>query len=315
MSNLIQLLANIRGRAVAMARGGFPELGELVDNILPDPMKPVALLPVAAGLAAGGNPRDLIDSAAIIVLADVAMRAVDDLADQDNPRALYLSIGAGRAMNMAMALQAVVARELMGSPLLLEPHLRSILTICHGQDRDMRKEVSSLKEVQEIVKQKTVAAYELATASGARTVTADKKVIEACSRCGRHLGWMAQMLDDIEALWFPVPGISAEIETRTFPVLLGLTIDHPSARDLAAAVKAEELDRARICALLDEMDVRTRLMSLALDHRDKAIEALGSPLKPEGGALLKRWLDWLLRGGKRLLEPVDHSSAPAAAAG
>jgi geranylgeranyl pyrophosphate synthase len=311
MKNLTSVLADIRGRAVAMARGGFPDLGELVGRLLPDPLKPVALLPVAAGMAAGGKPQDLIDSAAVIVLAGVSMRAIDDLADLDNPRALHLSIGAGRAMNLAMALSAVVARELAGSP-LLDAHLRSILTICQGQDRDMRREVSSLAEYKEIVKLKTVAAYELAAASGARAVTADEEVIDLCSRSGRHLGWMAQMLDDIEALWFPAPGTSAAIETRTFPVLLGLTIDHPSARELKAALREEELDRARICSLLDEMSVRTRLMSLALDQRDHAMAALGSPLKPEGSALLKLWLDWLLRGGERLVAPVAHSSAPAA---
>jgi hypothetical protein len=85
----------------------------------------------------------------------------------------------------------------------------------------------------------------------------------------------------------------------TFPVLVGLTIEHPNSSLLKKLYAARNYDRDRICALLDQMDVRTRLMHLALDHRDQALKVLGDN---QGRTILKLWLDWLLRDGARLLE-------------
>ena len=190
---------------------------------------------------------------------------------------------------------------------IIDNYFSSFLQVCQGQDNDINRSVSTLVEYEEVVKRKTVAAYEFAAVVGARAASADSTTIDLCAQCGEHLGWMVQILDDLEALWFPVMENDPEIERLTFPVLLGLTIDHPNAQTLERLYRAKEYDRPRICALLDEMNVRTRLMNLALDHRDKAIEILEhDSFNPEGGAILKLWLDWLMRDGTRLLESVKQ---------
>jgi geranylgeranyl pyrophosphate synthase len=267
--------------------------------------RPRHIVPIATGRAAGAAVEDLEQVATAILLVSLALRIADDCADRDSPDALDQEIGLGRAVNAALALNAIGAREFSRKRLfqdeMIGSYYRSFLQVCQGQDRDIDKRVDSLAGYEEIVRLKTVAAYEFAAVVGARVASSDPDTIARCSQCGVHLGWMAQILDDIEALWFPDMGSGSEIEKLTFPVLLGLTLDHPNAQSLGELCRAKEYDRARICTLLDEMNVRTQLMNAALDHRDAAIKALGGSFNPEGVAILKLWLDWLLRDGARLL--------------
>ena len=301
-----EILATIRTRCIALAEQEWADLGAIVDSILPDPLDPVILLPIATGRAAGADVEDLEQVAAAILLVSLALRIADDCADRDNPVALDQEIGLGRAVNAALALNAIGAREFSHKQpfqdQLLGSYYRSFLQICQGQDRDMGSRTTSLADYEQIVRLKTVAAYEFAALVGARIASSDPGIIAKCSQCGMHLGWMAQILDDIESLWFLDIENSSGIEKPTFPVLLGLAMDHPNAQLLGELCRAKEYDRTRICTLLDEMNVRTKLMHLALDHRDAAIEALGGSFDPEGAAILKLWLDWLLRDGARLLE-------------
>lgn len=310
--DLIDTLVRIRKQTVAMAEGSWSELGTLIDSILPDPLNPIALLPIATGKAVDGKLDELINVAAAVVLIDGSLRIIDDCADKDNPDALYESIGVGRSVNYAMALNTIAMRELWRFPLpsdrlegLFNNYFTSFLQVCQGQDLDINKRINSLHQYEEIVKLKTVAAYEFAAVVGARITSSEPDVIALCSNCGAHLGWMTQILDDIEALWFPITEKNLEIEKLTFPLLLGLTLDHPNAQLLEKLCYEEEFDRIQICKLLDEMDVRTRLMNLALDHRDEAIESLSGSFNPEGSTILRIWLDWLLRDGARLLENVS----------
>ncbi|MEO1352867.1 MAG: polyprenyl synthetase family protein, partial [Cyanobacteria bacterium J06635_15] len=279
--DLVEILVNIRNQILTITEEEWPELGNLIDSVLPNPLNPMALLPIATGRAVGGNVRDLIPIASAVILFDLSLRIVDDCADQDDSGAIYHAIGIGRAVNYAMALNTIATRELWRVALpadrlskLLTAYFHSFLQVCRGQDDDLSKRVTTLDSYQEVVRLKTIAAYEFAAAIGAHVGTADSDAISTCSVCGVHLGWMAQILNDIEALWFPKLENHPEIKKMTFPVLLGLSIDHPNAKEIENLYRIQAFDRAHMCALLDEMDVRTRLMNLALDHRDRAIKSL-----------------------------------------
>lgn len=165
----------------------------------------------------------------------------------------------------------------------------------------MRKSATTLPEYEGIVRLKTVAAYEFATGVGARLATSDSNAADLACQCGTHLGWMIQILDDIEALWFPIQGQDTVIERRTYPVLFGLTMSHPRRPALQQLSELKSFDRVQMCRVLDEMNVRPTLLNLALDHRDKAVQLLEAAPDPEGSAILRLWLDWLLRDGARLL--------------
>jgi geranylgeranyl pyrophosphate synthase len=249
--------------------------------------------------------------AAAVTLAAFSLRVFDDCADMDNPHALYLESGLGRATNAAAALSMVALQALLrtpfpvgNAPAAFDSYLQSFVQVCAGQDLELRGVPQSLEEYCAAVQAKTVAAYEFAAWVGARRVTANETLLARCAACGAHIGWMVQMLDDIEALWFADGPNDLEIGRLTFPLLFGLRLDHPAAAALAALSTEPPYDVPRICVLLDEMEVRRHLMSHALDHRDQALAALGLPLAPAGEAALKQWFDWMLRDGERLLGAV-----------
>lgn len=319
------LLAEIRGLAVEQAARAWPQLGALVDGALSLPLGPFALLPVCTGIACGASLDLLKPAAACVSLAALALRIVDDCADGDNPHALYVDNGLGRTVNAAAALSMVALQELtqLPFPVPQTPHsppqsypvlpmsvgdayLQAFLQVCAGQDGDLRAEVQTLEEYCALVEAKTVAAYRFAAWLGGRCAGSEESVLLRAATCGMHLGWMMQMLDDIEALWFPGGPSDLALGRLTFPPLYGLTmshgtVDHTAVDELAALCQAPPFAEARIRQLLDEMGVRPLLMSHALDHRDAALASLASPLLPLGRDLLQHWLNWVLRDGERLL--------------
>lgn len=306
--DLSSVLVDIRRQALAIAHTAWPGLGTILDEILPEPMEPFALIPICTGMACGAQIETLTPLAAIVVVAAYALRIVDDYADADDADALHLSTGSGRAINAAVALSTTAAYALFRSPLpadrkalLLEEYHRAFLRVCAGQDRDMQGPARSLAEYSEIAQNKTVAAFEFAALAGAILATEDQTALEKCRSCGAHLGWVIQFLDDIEAIWFPDGPSDLSKNRLTFPVLYGLNMNHPATARLQRLCAAEVYDTTAICAVLDQMNVRRLLMSHALDHRDAALAKLDPPLLPEGRAILQLWLDWLFRDAGRLM--------------
>jgi geranylgeranyl pyrophosphate synthase len=306
------LLAAIRRQAVTLAAAAWPDLGALVDASLSEPLAPFALLPVCTALACGGKAETVTPVAAAVVVAALALRIVDDCTDGDNPNALYLEIGTGRAVNVAAAFSMAALQALRrcpfpagNSPTPLDGYLDAFLRVCAGQDQELQltsqKLPQNLDDYCAIVQAKTVAAYEFAAWVGARCVTADETLLARCQACGNHLGWMVQMLDDIEALWFADGPSDLALGRLTFPVLYGLMLDHSSVPLLASLCQERPYDVPLICALLDKMEVRPHLMAHALDHRDQALAALDAPLAFGGRDALQHWLNWTYRDGARLL--------------
>jgi geranylgeranyl diphosphate synthase type I len=301
-------LDKARRLALEMAARAWPELGTMADAALPNPMDPVALLPVATGMACGASLESLLPVSSAVILMALALRILDDCADEDNPDALYLAIGTGRAVNAAAALSAEGARAWLQLPLPIErreglvaDYLASWLKVSRGQDADIRGSARTLAEYEEVVNAKTVAAYEFAAIAGARAAVDDGAAIARCSQCGQHLGWMTQILDDIEALWFPVGPGDLQCGRFTFPIFYGLSLEDSHAAELRELCSASAYDEVRICALLDEMDVRGQLVTRALDHRDAALAALSSPLAAGGLEVLQPWMDWKLGDVARLI--------------
>jgi len=308
--NLTDTLTAIRQRAVEIAGSGWPELGNFIEASLPNPLDPMVLIPVATGVACGGALPPLTHVAAVILLFGVAYHAVDDCIDQDNPNALHHSFGVGPAMNYAMALSTVAGRELYRSPIpahnlnnLLNTYFQSALQVCQGQDYDFSQQIDTLADYEALVNLKTIPAYQFAAAVGASLVAIDRHAVKVCATCGVHLGWMIQILDDIEAFWFPVVENQREIEKMTFAILTGLAMDHPQVEQLRELCQTKPYNRLELCNLLDEMNVRSYLIHQALDHRDQAVAILKNHrFNQEGAAILELCLDWYLAGGKTLLD-------------
>ncbi len=306
--NLLGLLDEIRCQAIDWAKHGWVDLGSIVDEILPEPLDPSALLPIATGSACGTD-RDLsIRLSAAMVLIALVLRIVDDSADRDNPDALYRSVGVDRSLNAALSLSAIVTHQLLRLPLLphrhdrlLDHYFHSLMQVCSGQDQDIRHLSTQLSGYRKVVNAKTVSAYKFAAASSAYVGTDDVDKISKCEACGSSLGWMIQILDDIEAMWFPDGPSDLLCGRLTFPVFYGFSLEVPQSQDLKRLCLDPRLNHTEILALLDEMQVRASLIQLALDYRDQALDSLGSPMHPIGQQMLETWLNWLWRDGKRLL--------------
>lgn len=297
----------MRQHAVALGQQQWAALGAFVAATLPDPLDPLALLPVATGLATGGAVAPLVEGAALVVLSNLALRIFDDYADQDDPHAVDRALGPGRALNYALTLNNVVSQAFWqicrANPqltALYELYLQAWLAVCHGQDLDLQLPITDLGIYREVVKHKTVVAYEFAALVGAYLAAAQPPQITLCQQCGQHLGWMAQILDDIEALWFPLMPSAAALKP-TYPLLWGLTQPEPAAQALATYYQSPNPDRLQLCALLDEMHIRGRLMNVVLHHRDQALALMAQLPEPAGKIILEHWLNWLLREGQNLM--------------
>jgi geranylgeranyl diphosphate synthase type I len=265
-------------------------------------------LPVATGLACGGPVDALAPLAAAVVVMATALRILDDLADADDPDALDRAVGPGRAAHAAAALSAVAWQGMAALPAppgqvsrLRAECLAAYLRVCWGQEQDMAGQAHTLDGYLRIVQAKTVAPYEFAALAGGLMATDDAERLARCQACGAHLGWLTQILDDIEALWFPDGPSDLELGRLTYPTLFGLAMEHPRRRSLRVLLAGPRYDVGKVRVLLDEMGVRRQLLGQALDHRDAALAALDAPLHPAGRAVLQPWLDWLFRDGARLM--------------
>jgi len=304
--DLTKLLSQIREHTVKLCHESWNELGLMMNSTLPDPLGPMVLLPIASGFAVRGQYPYLVRIASCVLLISTALEIIDDCADLDKSDALLETIGIGPSVNFAFALNTIATRELYSisqkNPQfasLIGEYFQAFLMVAQGQNDDMKLGVTTLYEYEAVVRNKTVAAYEFAMTSGALISNADPKEFQQIQQCGRHLGWMIQILNDIEGLWFP--NRNDVVEMRTFPVFYGASLDHENAERLREIIFNKKVSRKEVCGLLDGMDIRMRLLSLALNHRDKAIELLGGKFNPEGQAILSIWLDWVLRDGERLL--------------
>jgi geranylgeranyl pyrophosphate synthase len=307
-------LARVRAACLALGEAAWPELANLLDEALPEPLDPEALLPVATGLACGGSLADLEPVAAAVVLGGASLRILDDCADQDDAGGVAARIGIGRAANAAAGLSLAALRALSTrGAALADAYTVAYLRVCQGQERDQCAPVATLEEYESVVRLKTVAAYRFAAEAGALAAGAGPGEVDRAGRCGSDLGWCQQILDDLEAWWFPGAAGERDAGRLTYPALYGSTIEHPrvgEARRLLADGPGVERERWR--ELLDAMGTRPRLMALALDHRDAALDILNPPMRPEGRRLLELLTDWLFRDAERLLVAPERTASPPA---
>ena len=307
--NLKGTLEDVRNYSIKLVKKDWSDLGSDMDYLMANPMDPMALLPVATGSSYGAKLDDLIHVASIVSLAGTALRIFDDCADKDSTNALYLSTGIGRAIHVATGLSMIATRSILQMPIpidrrnnFIDDYFHAFLQVCKGQDRDIDCIASTLSEYQQVVREKTIAAYEFAAIAGTYMATSDSYAMTCSKECGAHLGWIQQILDDMEAFWFPDGSNDvSDKEYNTFPVLYGLSLNDPHVANLQLLCSSNERDSDQIRAILDKMDVRRKLMTLALNHRDHAISILESAPHPGCHEILRHLLDWQFRDGDRLL--------------
>jgi geranylgeranyl pyrophosphate synthase len=304
-------LAEIRAQAVASAPKRWPAQRELLGSWLPQPSDPQLVLPLATAVGVGAALDAAVPFATVWALICFSVRVLDDCADQDNPRALHLSIGLPRAFNLGTAGLLHAGAELgrlVGEPHRVADVLGRYLDVgvqaCAGQDRDITAPPASLQDYLALVEDKTACAFSFAAWGGARLHTDHEPALRAAAACGRHVGIMLQVLDDLEAAWFPI-GLSDLRQGKcTLPMFFGLAqVDHPAHRELTALLGAGVpwANERRVLEILDEMNVRRRLVWAAVKERDLARAAIAELPNPDGAQLLGVFLDWTFRDVEPML--------------
>lgn len=304
---LREALAAVRSVVVSAAPSFWPEFGQVLDELLPAPLPPYVMIPLAMTRAAGGTLQQGVPFAAAWTLIGTGVRILDDCADQDSPRAVHVERGMGRALNLGTAMLTLAGLMLRQLPAhqgsIFDDYLFTSMRVWAGQDRDMRGGLMTGAEYLRLVDDKTGCAFAFAASAGARMATNDEGIAEHCRRSGHHVGVMLQLLDDLEACWFPESQSDLAQGKLTFPIWLALEQDTPESAELRALVQAPApaVQEARILELLDALDIRRAMLWAALDERDRALDAIGMCHEPEGRALLQIYMDHVFRDVTEML--------------
>lgn len=89
----------------AVSREDWPVARDVVDTALAGPPPPLAALPLATCVAAGGRAEAAIPAAAAWIALNLALRIYDDAMDEDRPDALWATLGRARATVVAGVLR------------------------------------------------------------------------------------------------------------------------------------------------------------------------------------------------------------------
>lgn len=230
-----QFLQNLICRQSEVA--AWPELAALVDRPIPFTGVSAWDYPMIGCKAVGGAPELAFEAAAAIVCSLVSIRLVDDLLDED-PRGQYVHLGAGRAANMALALQAVAHRLIETSTtsekVRCEAHgrlSRMAFLTAHGQDLDSR-EARNEADYWRSTEAKSCPLFATGLALGALLGGADAATIEGLSRLGALMGRLIQIGDDMFDAMATPARTDWSRPRNNLALLFALEVDHPGSERL-----------------------------------------------------------------------------------
>lgn len=298
---------------VAERPTGWDELDALSAESVAEPLPPLAVLPLAAGAAAGGDHTRAIPVAAAWMVLNQAIRVLDDLHDRDRPAGLWAQVGDARAFNLAAGLYTLCHRLLADAPWPDDVHHRvqrvvaaESLRVAAGQDRDLRGTPATLEEYWHTVGEKNGRVFALACAAGAAACApATEAAIDACGLYGHHLGVVLQLFDDLEGLW-EEPGAADLVAGKpSLALLYGLEGDHPRRAAVRAIVESGEAHQRaeELRAVLDEVGARAFAVWAALQEREAALAALAGCPGERGAAALAAYVTAVFADAEEIAGP------------
>lgn len=179
----------------------WPEIKQL----FPDPNAPLRadwLLPLVSIRALNGNESDTLPLSAALACLQMSIILVDDILD-DDPRGYHLSMGSGRAANLALALQAAAHLVIKHGGLVPEriPAIGDCLqtmafATAVGQEMDVWI-VSDEDDYWQLVRAKSTPFYASAFELGAIAAGASNQQQTAITEIGLLFGEIVQLLDDL----------------------------------------------------------------------------------------------------------------------
>jgi geranylgeranyl pyrophosphate synthase len=249
----------------------------------------------------------------------MAIIVVDDILDND-PKGIYRSIGAGRAANIAAALQAI-SLDLIQAAALTPPrkrmaiyYLNSMMSqTAYGQSLDVLNPADE-ESYWQLVQHKSTPFYATAFALGAIFADAAPALIDAICKLGMVYGEMIQIHDDIKDS-LSNPADPDWLEGRnSLPILFASIVQHPEQGQFLAL--REHIEQTENLREAQDILVRSGAISYCLDQlvikysEAQVLLAQTPAQKPE---LLSALFDELVEPMKELLE-TGGMSIPSALA-
>jgi geranylgeranyl diphosphate synthase type I len=267
----------------AVPRDRWPEARDIVDATLTGPPPPLAALPLAACVAAGGHAETAIPGAAAWLALNLSLRIYDDIMDEDRPDALWATLGRARAIVVAGMLRET-ATMLLARPTwpanltaaMLHDISASLLHVGAGQDCDLAGAARDLTSWWHVMTQKSGCLFALACRIGARLGGAAAAPMESLTRYGHAVGMAFQLVDDWSSTAPSSDARDLATGKRTTPVWLALAMASSEERTRLETLLAARppWDAAAVGRILDDSGARPYTLWLAHRMADRANAAL-----------------------------------------
>lgn len=213
-----------------VAGQNWPELNRAIERA--SQKAPVAWdFPLKATQATGARPERAVPAVAAIICAHMAIILIDDLLDKD-PRGEYLRISAGRAANLAAALNALGIKILLEASECREPGLAAqalsdmVITTAYGQDLDVQN-ARTEEGYWAVTRAKSGPYFGTAFFIGALFGDASRHVADQLKSFGELFGEIMQIHDDLNDV-LASPANADWIQGRSpLPILFAEIVDHP----------------------------------------------------------------------------------------
>ena len=253
--------------------------------------------------ASGGSIKEAIPIAVSLELIHNFSLIHDDIQDRDETRhhrpTLWSVWGIPEALVAGNVLRAIADvslehlehegvepdRALDSVGLLTEAYLEMI----EGQHMDISYEGRpdiGMQDYMTMISRKTGALIRCSMNLGAVIGTRNEATVDAFRSCGKSLGYVFQIRDDVLGVWGDeeVTGkpVGADIQRKknSFPVVYAMSAasddDRRTLTDIYRQERITADDVERVLLIMDGIGVRDHAQSLAAEHCDRALEAVSS---------------------------------------
>jgi geranylgeranyl diphosphate synthase type I len=252
---------------------------------------PLALLPIWACQAAGGDPQHATTVSAAWCLLHTAALLLDDVEDGELASKTWPAMSPAQGINVATAFvfAAQLVLEHLFAPMadvdsavaIWRSFNRASLQVCAGQHLDLAVGVTTLEQYWQIAAAKSGCSFSLACRAGAMLGTRDSHLVDRYADFGYNLGILVQISDDFNGVWNPPGRNDLVTGSTTLPVIYALSVGTPEARkhlhDLLERAPAEPAALAEIQEIAADLGALEYLVVKAEAYRAQARAALPSP--------------------------------------
>jgi competence protein ComQ len=150
------------------------------------------------------------------------------------------------------------------------------MLLLKGQDIDLKNQSMDLDGYWNLIVLKTGRSFSLITECGALTANTSSQNVKLLHDFGLHLGCIVQVLNDYRGFWLNQDSEDLLNTRYTLPIVYGITKESHVRSQLIEITSGPDWSTSKdqIHALLNEIDAKRFILTIALKERKKAIQVL-----------------------------------------